>query len=71
MKAHSWNEEDLSLCEAVDRILHKGVVIHGEVIISVADVDLIYLGISALLSSVETATAAGLPLPSKQKRIKE
>jgi hypothetical protein len=48
-------EEHLSLCEMLDRILNKGVVISGEAVISVADVDLLYLQLHLLLSSVETA----------------
>ena len=33
----------------------KGVVIYGDVTLSVADVDLVYLGLKLLLTSVETA----------------
>jgi hypothetical protein len=47
--------EDLSLCEALDRILNKGAVLHGEVIISVADIDLVFLGLQVILASMETA----------------
>ena len=47
--------EQVSLCEALDRILNKGAVVVGEVTISVADVDLIYLGLQVVLTSVETA----------------
>ncbi len=50
-------EEHISLCEALDRVLNKGVVVVGEVVISVADVDLIYLGLQLVLTSVETAAA--------------
>jgi hypothetical protein len=48
--------EQLSLCETLDRVLNKGVVVVGEVVISVANIDLIYLGLQVLLSSVETAS---------------
>lgn len=48
------DEEHISLCETLDRILNKGVVIVGEVIISVADIDLVYLKLQVLLTSVET-----------------
>ena len=34
---------------------NKGVVVVGEVVISVADIDLIYLGLQLVLTSVETA----------------
>jgi len=47
--------EHISLCETLDRVLNKGVVIGGEVVISVADVDLVWLGLQVVLASVETA----------------
>ena len=48
-------KEHVSLCEALDRILNKGAVIVGDVMISVADIDLVYLGLQVILTSVETA----------------
>lgn len=45
----------VTLLETLDRLLNRGVVIAGDVTLSVADVDLIYLGLRVLLSSVETA----------------
>lgn len=50
-------QEQLSLCEALDRILHKGAVIMGEVTISLADVDLIYLGLQLVVCSMDTAVS--------------
>lgn len=47
-------ERDVSLLELLDRILDKGVIIAGDVVISVADIDLIYLGLKVILTSVET-----------------
>ena len=44
----------VSLCEALDRILNTGVVALGEVTLSVADVDLIYLGLQLVITSVES-----------------
>lgn len=44
----------VSLCEILDRVLNKGVVLAGDVIISIADVDLLYLGLNAVITSVET-----------------
>ncbi len=46
---------DLSLLETLDHVLNRGLVIAGEITIAVADVDLIFLGLNVLLSSVETA----------------
>ena len=43
--------EHVSLCEALDRILNKGAVITGDLTISVADIDLIYVGLRVLISS--------------------
>lgn len=51
----------ISLCETLDRVLNKGVVLAGEVLISVADIDLIYLGLQVLLTSVETACVLHRP----------
>jgi hypothetical protein len=49
------DNKDVSLCEALDRILNKGAVLFGEVMISVADIDLVYLGLQVILASMETA----------------
>jgi gas vesicle structural protein len=46
--------EELSLLETIDHVLSHGLVISGEVVISVANIDLIYLGVSLLLGSVDT-----------------
>ena len=48
-------DEELSLLETLDHVLNRGLVIAGEITISVADIDLIFLGLNVLLSSVETA----------------
>ncbi|MFQ5915303.1 MAG: gas vesicle protein [Nitrospinota bacterium] len=45
----------VTLLEALDRLLNKGVMINGDITISVADVDLIFVGLRVLLASVETA----------------
>lgn len=50
----SEETEHISLCETLDRILNKGAVIFGEVVISVANVDLIYIALQAMVGSVET-----------------
>jgi gas vesicle structural protein len=43
---------DASLLELVDRLLNKGVVLAGEATISVAGIDLIYLGLNVVLGAV-------------------
>jgi gas vesicle structural protein len=47
-------DDELSLAELVNRVLDRGAVISGDVVISVAGVDLIYVGLKVLISSVET-----------------
>jgi hypothetical protein len=47
------DDEHVSLCEALDRVLNKGAVVAGEITISVANVDLIYLGLQLVLKSIE------------------
>lgn len=55
--------ESSSLCEALDRILNKGAVVVGEVTISVANVDLIYLSLQLFLTSIQTGrNLTGKPL---------
>ena len=50
-----WEDTDLSLLETLDHVLNRGLVIAGEITISVADIDLIFVGLNVLVSSVETA----------------
>ena len=50
-----WEETDLSMLETLDHVLNRGIVIAGEITISVADIDLIFVGLNVLVSSVETA----------------
>ena len=47
-------ERRISLCETHDRVLNKGAVVTGDLIISVADVDLLYVGLNVIVASVET-----------------
>ncbi len=53
--------EHVSLCEALDRVLNKGAVVLGEVTISVANVDLIYLGLQLVLTSIDTCDTMTTP----------
>lgn len=56
--------KDVTLLEILDRALDEGVVVSGDIVISVADVDLIYLGLKVLVSSVETMEhLRGAPMP--------
>ena len=45
--------EDLTLLETLDHLLDRGVVIAGEAVISIGDVDLLYLGLNVVLANVD------------------
>jgi hypothetical protein len=47
-------EQQITLLELVDRVLNKGVVLSGDITLSVAGVDLVYVGLRVLLASVST-----------------
>lgn len=47
-------EYELSLLETLDHLLDRGVVISGEAVISIGNVDLLYLGLNIVLSNVDT-----------------
>ena len=46
--------QQVTLLDLVDRVLNKGVVLSGDITLSVADVDLVYVGLRVLLASVST-----------------
>lgn len=49
------SQERVTLIDALDKVLEKGAVINGEVAIRVADVDLIYLGLRIIATSISKA----------------
>lgn len=53
----------VALVDLLDRVLGKGVVVSGELALSIADVDLVYVSLRALLASVRAGVgpAAGDP----------
>jgi hypothetical protein len=53
-KQYQDRQEQVSLCEALDRLLNKGAVVVADITVSVANIDLIYLSLQALVASVET-----------------
>ncbi len=48
-------DRNVTLVDALDKVLEKGAIINGDVMIRVADVDLIYLGLRLILTSVSKA----------------
>ncbi len=51
MTGRATSERDITLVELLDRVVDHGVVLAGDITISVADVDLIYLGLRVLVRS--------------------
>ena len=67
MRQHQASRQRrVSLCETLDRVLNKGAVIAGDIVVSVADIDLLYVGLNVVVTSVETMRnwASGAPFPS-------
>jgi hypothetical protein len=54
-------DRTISLADVLDRVLTKGTVVVGEIVISVAGVELVYLGLNVVASSVETVDACVRP----------
>ena len=54
LHAELEDEEGLVLSDLLSHVLDKGVVITGDVIISVAGIDLIAVSLSVLISALET-----------------
>jgi len=53
---------DASLLELVDHLLNQGVVLSGDIVLGLADVDLVYLRLCALIC------AADRVLPESKRR---
>lgn len=50
---------DVSLVEVIDRVIDKGVVLTGDIVLSVADIDLVYVGLRLLIASEDKAREMG------------
>ena len=61
-------QREVALVDLVDRLLAGGVVIGGDITLSIADVDLVYVGLRALISSVAAAEEQGIRLPPARGR---
>ena len=48
-------DDQLSLVDILDHVLTQGIIIRGNLVISLAGVDLVYAGLDVILTSVETA----------------
>ena len=50
-----YKRKAVSLADVLDRILEKGAVVDGELTIRIADIDLIFIGLRLLITSVSRA----------------
>ncbi|MEV4641096.1 gas vesicle protein [Actinoplanes sp. NPDC049548] len=48
------------LVDILDRVLARGVVVEGDIVLSIADIDLVRISLRALVSSVH-AQLSGMP----------
>jgi gas vesicle protein GvpA/GvpJ/GvpM family len=53
---HIGAGEQLALVDLVDRLIDGGVVVHGDVVLSLAGVDLVYLGLRLVLAPADEVT---------------
>ena len=53
-------ERDVALVDLIDRLFNGGIVILGDVTLAAADIDLVYVGLRVLVSSVSTALEKGV-----------
>jgi hypothetical protein len=52
-----------ALIDVLDQLLNTGVVLDGHLVLSVAGVDLVHVGVRALLASVDSAARLLTPAP--------
>ncbi|GEK58540.1 gas vesicle protein [Marinococcus halophilus] len=54
MPQDTLKNREVSLLDVLDSVLDKGVVLQGDLTISIAGIDLVYLDLRVLIASVET-----------------
>jgi gas vesicle structural protein len=61
-------ETDASLLDLVDNLLNKGVVITGDLTLGLANVDLVYVQLSALLAAADRVLPGARASRAKARR---
>jgi len=51
----SDSDDQVAFVDILDHVLNQGVILRGNLVISLAGVDLVYVGLDVILTSVETA----------------
>ena len=68
------DDADVSLLDVIDHVLNQGIVLSGELTLGVADVDLIYVRLLALVCSADRVVPSGTgssvtsTLPTERRR---
>ena len=65
------DDADVSLLDVIDHVLNQGIVLSGELTLGVADVDLIYFGLLALICSADRAVPSGAGSGATPTRLTE
>lgn len=60
--------EETTLVDLLDRLIDRGVAVTGDVVISVAEVDLVHLGLQLVLHGIDQPGAPGLSGPPRPAR---
>ncbi|PTR32361.1 gas vesicle protein GvpA/GvpJ/GvpM family [Rhodococcus sp. OK519] len=63
----AYPDRRIALVDLLDRVLGGGVVVAGEVTLSIADVDMVHISLRALVSSVSALTP---PLGGPPERLR-
>lgn len=56
----TYENKEIGLIDILDTVLDKGVAIKGDLIISIAGIDLVYLDLRVLVSAVETLVQSNM-----------
>ncbi|MFX1759021.1 gas vesicle protein [Rhodococcus gordoniae] len=56
-------ERRIALIDLLDRVLSGGVVITGDITLSIAEIDLVRISLRALISSISTLSVPGIDAP--------
>ena len=60
---------DASLLDIVDHVLNKGIVLTGDLVVGVADIDLVYLRLSAVLCAADRVLGASASGARRSRRV--
>jgi hypothetical protein len=50
------DQDEASVLDLVDNLLNQGVVLNGDIVLALADVDLVYLRLAVLLCAADRLT---------------